>query len=187
MEKGATTRDRPSPGKRRLTIAKAIEANDLTSDKMPFEASAAGESENYQKLLESGIVDGFVLKVLFDDAVGGVSLTYVWFKANYRVPRHSHNADCTYYVVSGEAHVGSEVLRAGDVFFVPSETLYGYQAGPEGAEILEFRTAAQFTIRMPGIGQAILQQASEMVADNRSQWLQQEPPLAARRFFNRSL
>ena len=154
---------------------------------MPFEATAAEEPKTYQRLLGSGITDGFLLKVLFEDAASGISLTYVWLKANYLIPRHCHNTDCTYYVVSGAAHLGSEILRAGDVFFVPGETLYGYQAGPEGVEILEFRNSAQFTIRMPGIGEAVLRQASQMVAQNRSKWGSQSPPPAAQRLVDPSL
>src|SRR5262249_53676571 len=63
-------------------------------------------------------------------------------------PRHSHSADCLYYVVSGEAHMGSRVLKPGDGFFILAEAPYAYTAGPEGVEVLEFRHATTFDIKI---------------------------------------
>src|SRR5262245_20895456 len=40
---------------------------------------------------------------------GGFSILHVWFKADYPVPRHSHDADCLYYIVSGSAVMGNQV------------------------------------------------------------------------------
>jgi quercetin dioxygenase-like cupin family protein len=80
---------------------------------------------------------------------GGFSILHVWFKANYPVPRHSHDADCLYYVVSGSAVMGSQTLRAGDGFFIPAGAPYGYDAGPEGVELLEIRHAVpQFDMQI---------------------------------------
>jgi quercetin dioxygenase-like cupin family protein len=72
---------------------------------------------------------------------GGFSILHVWFKADYPVPRHSHDADCLYYIVSGSAVLGSQTLRAGDGFFIPAGAPYAYDAGPEGVELLEIRHA----------------------------------------------
>lgn len=80
---------------------------------------------------------------------GGFSILHVWFKADYPVPRHSHNADCLYYIVSGSALLGAQTLRAGDGFFIPSGAPYGYTAGPDGVELLEIRHCVErFDLQM---------------------------------------
>ena len=78
----------------------------------------------------------------------GFSLVHARFEPGYRLPRHSHSADCLYYVVAGEAHMGSRVLRPGDGFFILAEAPYAYTAGPEGVEVLEFRHATTFDIKI---------------------------------------
>src|SRR5207248_6087020 len=82
------------------------------------------------------------------DGPNGFSLVYARFGAGYRLPRHSHSADCLYYVLSGEAIMGSRVLKAGDGVFVKADAPYAYQAGPEGVEVLEFRAATSFDIQV---------------------------------------
>ena len=44
--------------------------------------------------------------------------------------------------------MGSQVLDAGDGFYIPGDHAYGYRAGPEGAEVLEFRHATSFDIKL---------------------------------------
>jgi hypothetical protein len=77
-----------------------------------------------------------------------MSLVWSWFGPNYALPRHSHSADCLYYVVRGEAHLGNRVVGAGGGFFVPADAPYAYTAGPDGIEILEFRNATSFDMQI---------------------------------------
>jgi quercetin dioxygenase-like cupin family protein len=87
--------------------------------------------------------------VLFKgEGADGFSLVHARFAPGYRLPRHSHSADCLYYVVSGEARMGSRVLKPGDGFFILAEAPYAYTAGPEGVEVLEFRHATTFDIKI---------------------------------------
>jgi quercetin dioxygenase-like cupin family protein len=89
------------------------------------------------------------VRVLFRQAGDdGCSLVWAWFGPHYILPRHSHSADCLYYVVKGEAHLGNRVVKAGSGFFVPADAPYAYQAGPEGIEILEFRGATSFDMKI---------------------------------------
>jgi hypothetical protein len=74
----------------------------------------------------------------------GMSLVRTWFAPEFVLPRHSHSVDCLYYVVAGEVHLGSQVLAVGDGFFAGADAPYGYTAGPDGAEVLEFRTVSAF-------------------------------------------
>jgi quercetin dioxygenase-like cupin family protein len=106
------------------------------------------------------------VKVLYRQPAdeGGFSLVYAWFKPHYILPRHSHDADCLYYVVAGTAVLGNQVLRAGDGFFVPSGAPYQYSAGPEGVEVLEFRNARAFDMQITESNEryaAILANAAE--------------------------
>ena len=74
---------------------------------------------------------GQVVRVMFatDEGEAPLSLVHARFQAGYPLPRHSHDADCLYYVVAGEAVLGNQVLRAGDGFFVPAGAPYQYRAG----------------------------------------------------------
>jgi mannose-6-phosphate isomerase-like protein (cupin superfamily) len=91
---------------------------------------------------------GAAMKLIFGDPDrGGMSLMILWFGSNYVLPRHVHDADCVYYVLSGEAHLGNQVLKAGDGFFAPAGAPYTYTAGPEGVEVLEFRATSTVELR----------------------------------------
>jgi len=87
--------------------------------------------------------------VPFHDPQGsGLSLVVADFGPGYLLPRHSHSSDCAYYVLAGQAILGTRVLEAGDGFFVPRDCPYGYRAGPEGVKVLEVRNTCSFDIRV---------------------------------------
>jgi len=89
--------------------------------------------------------------VLFrGDGEDGFSLVRAWFGPHYVLPRHTHDGDCLYYVVEGSLVMGSQRLGAGDGFFVPSGAPYGYDAGPEGVVVLEFRSCTSFGMNIVG-------------------------------------
>jgi quercetin dioxygenase-like cupin family protein len=103
----------------------------------------------YTTLDLTPLLDGSVVRALFsDERPGGFSLVHARFGPGYRLPRHSHSADCLYYVVRGEAIMGSRTISAGDGFFVRADQPYAYQAGPDGVEVLEFRAATQFDMQV---------------------------------------
>jgi hypothetical protein len=52
------------------------------------------------------------------------------------IPTTSRTCTC---LVSAEADLGRQVLRAGDSFFVPADAPYKFEPGPDGVEILEIR------------------------------------------------
>lgn len=102
---------------------------------------------------------------------GGFSLVHCWFKADYPLPRHSHDADCLYYVLSGEARMGNQVLRAGDSFFVPADAPYLYTAGPDGVEVLEIRHgAARFDMQILDQPAARWREFVETSISHRERW-----------------
>lgn len=122
---------------------------------------------------------GQVVELLFGDPGspddGGLSLVRVRFGPNYPLPRHSHSVDCLYYVLAGEARLGSRVVGPGEGFFVPADVPYGYTAGPEGVDVLEFRPTSEYDSRIresPAGWTRII----EGVRANRERWAADMPP-----------
>jgi hypothetical protein len=125
-------------------------------------------------LQEAGIENGQAVKLLF--SAPGFSLTYAWFKSGFPLPRHSHNADCLYYVIAGSLILGSETLGPGDGFFVPNDAAYSYVPGPQGVEVLEFRHEEHFNIRFLAKNPAFWSKAAETVKTQMPAWRDQPPP-----------
>lgn len=121
-----------------------------------------------------GAAEGDMVKLLF--AMPGMSLTYAWFKSGYPLPLHSHNADCLYYIIAGSLRLGTEELGAGDGFFVGCDVPYAYTPGPNGVEVLEFRTADSFDIRFMGKTKAFWDKTAASVRRERASWDGQVPP-----------
>lgn len=168
--------------KPQFAIYRARDAKDVDAELMPYEGVNEVDAAGIALAGEAGVGEGAVVKLLFSDPLSGMSLTYAWLKANYQLPRHSHNADCAYYIVSGEAHLGTEVLKAGDGFFVPADGLYVYQAGPEGVEVVEFRTAPEFHIKFSGNSAKFWGRMAKISAENLDQWRNGPVPPTARRY-----
>lgn len=107
----------------------------------------------------------------------GMSLARLWLKSGFPLPLHTHDCDCLYYIVAGSIRLGSETLQAGDGFFVGSEVPYGYTAGPEGAEVLEFRATDSFNIRIRDRPIAAWEKDAEKVRAAQERWAGEQPPL----------
>lgn len=101
-----------------------------------------------EALVSWALSGGQQVKVLFEQGEDGMSLVWSRFEPGFPLPRHSHSADCLYFVVKGEAHLGSRTVSAGAGFFVPADAPYAYTAGPEGIEILEFRNVSSFDMKI---------------------------------------
>jgi mannose-6-phosphate isomerase-like protein (cupin superfamily) len=168
--------------KRGITIYRAADAPDLVAtDFMSAPQMTPEARRGLSQFSGAGGVAGGVVKVLARGA-DGFSLVHVWFKANYPLPRHSHDADCMYYVISGSAVMGRQVLRPGDAFFVPADAPYQYNAGPEGVEVLEVRYGTdQFDMKIPDASPARWKAMAEAVAANRDRWAEEpvSPTFAA--------
>jgi hypothetical protein len=123
-----------------------LETDFMAMPRMTDEQVAVGAPEIY---MDSAPGTDVRVAVRQTPEQGGFSILHVWFKADYPVLRHIHDADCLYYIVSGSVVMGSQTLRTGDGFFVPEGSPYGYVAGPEGVELLEIRhNAWQFDIEL---------------------------------------
>ncbi|WP_439621352.1 cupin domain-containing protein [Hyphomonas sp.] len=126
------------------------------------------------KATEAGAENGQVVKTLFSRP--GFSLTYAWFKSGFPLPRHTHNADCLYYVIAGSLQLGSKELGAGDGFFVGEGKVYSYTPGPNGVEVLEFRTQEDFDVRFLVKSAENWAKIIDKVSARQSDWAIEVPP-----------
>lgn len=107
----------------------------------------------------------------------GMSLARLWVKSGFALPLHTHDCDCLYYIVAGSIQMGTEKLVAGDGFYVGSEVPYAYTAGPEGAEVLEFRTADTFNIRVKDKPVVAWEKTAANMIDSRERWSTEPAPV----------
>ncbi len=64
--------------------------------------------EVYTELDITPVFQGQRVTVPFkSEGPDGFSLVHSWFGPGFKLPRHSHSADCLYYVVSGEITMGT--------------------------------------------------------------------------------
>jgi len=127
------------------------------------------------EMMEWATASGNVVKVLFGDPeADGMSLVWSWFAPEYPLPRHSHSADCMYYVTKGELRMGRQVIREGEGFFVPSGAPYAYTAGSEGVEVLEFRSTSTFDMQISE-SMPRWEKILESVRTHRDQWQRETP------------
>ena len=136
------------------------------------------EAEGARRVVEAGFDEGHHVKRVF--AMAGMSLTYCWFKSGFPLPRHSHSADCLYYIVGGSLRIGHEELGVGDGFFVGDGVPYSYTPGPDGVEVLEFRTSGTYNIRILANNPEFWDKAVQAVKSQRDAWADQRVPPSAR-------
>jgi hypothetical protein len=162
-------------GRARMTVYKKSEGHDLC--KMDMVGMDESVMQGLSKLMAAQVPrDGFGdTKMLFSNPK--MSLCWAWFKSGYVLPRHSHNADCLYYVLGGSLRLGSVWLKAGDGFFVPSDHGYTYDVGPEGVEVLEFRSAPEgFNFVFKGNDEAHWDKIAKAHFDNKDAWVDEKAP-----------
>jgi quercetin dioxygenase-like cupin family protein len=160
--------------KRGMTIYRAADATDLIEcGFMSMPTMSEGAAAGFGEALASGLGSGGEVKVLCrqNDEEGGFSLIRLWFKPEYPLPRHSHDADCMYYVLSGTAVMGRQTLKAGDAFFIPDGAPYQYHAGPEGVEVLEIRHGCDhFGMKIPDASSEHWAAMKATAEANRERW-----------------
>jgi hypothetical protein len=166
--------DKAEPsGDKRFQIFRGAQAPHLTMMEVTGVTEAAGDG--MRKLAEAGGNEGgHDVRVLLE--IPGFSLTYAWFKSGYPLPRHSHKADCAYYVVGGSLKLGADVLGKGDGFFVPGGAPYTYTVGPEGVEVLEVRHHGCHDINIMANNAAFWTKAAEAATGNRARWAGEPRP-----------
>jgi hypothetical protein len=159
----------------RFVVFRAKEARSETEASiMEYAPVSSVVTEGGRKAQEAGALEGTELKVLF--AMPGFSLTYVWFKSGFPLPRHSHNVDCVYYIVGGSLFMGHDELGVGDGFFVGRDVPYTYRPGPQGVEVLEFRASNAFDIKVLANNPLFWENAAETARNHRTAWAHERRP-----------
>lgn len=170
----------PSAGsRRRLMVFHADEAEELGPEIMPREGIDEGVLAALDMLADAGVTEGVGEKtrLLFrEPGEEGMSLVHAWFKSGYVLPFHSHNTDCLYYVLGGELRMGSHVLRKGDGLFIPRDQGYGYEAGPDGVEVLEFRNATRFNLAYGANDENRWKRIAQTYRDRTGIWVDETVP-----------
>ena len=100
----------------------------------------------------------------------GFSLVRAWFKSGFPLPLHSHDVDCLYYVTAGSLRLGTETLVAGEGFFVGADIPYTYVPGPDGVEILEFRSTTAFDMKFKSNSADYWAKIRDTVVAHREDW-----------------
>ena len=113
-------------------------------------------------------LEGDEVRILAD--IPGFSLAYAWFKKDYPLLRHSHNADCMYFVIAGSLKLGTEELGPRDSFFVPADVPYTYTPGPDGVDVLEIRHNPTFNLVNLSNNESFWNKAPEICSANREDW-----------------
>lgn len=179
MSTSEETIQNPSMSRKRMRIFRFADGKGLDDGSMPYlgmdEAAAAGVAKLMQATPPG--VEGETTRVLFrQPGENGLSLAYAWFKSGYILPRHSHDADCLYYIVAGSLTMGTQTLRKGDGVFIPKDMTYAYEVGPEGLEVLEFRNASHFNIHFKDNDEAYWDKQAKARADHAAAWASELPP-----------
>ncbi len=141
---------------------------------MPLPSIQAESMPEFERAVASGLGDGEQVRLVF--STPGFSLTHVWFKKDFPLPLHSHDAHCLYYIVGGSLRIGDKTLGKGDGFFLPKDMPYTYRAGPEGVQLLEFRNADCFDFQFRADTPAFWTKAADICASNRDEWKAAEMP-----------
>src|SRR4051794_3026078 len=85
------------------------------------------------------------LRFLHPGSDDDLQLFQVRMAPNAAIPSHAHAADEIIYVLAGALQLGNRTLGPGSSVYIPGETLYGFAAGPDGLEFLNFRAAKDLT------------------------------------------
>lgn len=168
-----------SAPRKKMQVFRFKDSVHLDQETMPFEGVDESVMAGFGKIASIGLERGVSEKtlVLFKEpGESGMSLVYAWFKSGFVLPRHSHNADCLYYVIAGSLTMGTQTLRKGDGVFIPADHGYTYEVGPEGVEVLEFRNANKFNILFKGNDEAHWDRMTEATRNGADKWRGEPAP-----------
>jgi len=160
----------------RMKIFRA-QGEPLAEDMMHPEALDAEGAAAYAQAAEAGMHQGHEIRCLYRSPMpDGPSLCRMWLKSGFVTPRHRHDTNCMYYVLAGELRLGNAVMAPGEGVYVPQGTVYSIEAGPEGLDLLEFRTDTRFNVEYTGNDDAFWGHFLGAVAANAAEWPDQPRP-----------
>lgn len=81
---------------------------------------------------------------------GAMQLMEMRLDPHTLIAPHSHDEDEIFFVVEGSLHWKNKVLAAGGSLYIPADTIYSFQTGPEPTRLLNFRAHADHSFRPAG-------------------------------------
>lgn len=72
-------------------------------------------------------------------SASSLQLFEIAYEPGAAIEVHSHREDEIIYIVAGSMKLGARTVLPGTSIFVSADTLYGFEAGPEGLRMLNFR------------------------------------------------
>jgi hypothetical protein len=148
----------------------AHERGTLREDYVPHPAI----TEGMKRLGAAGMGNGATARVLFSSR--DMHIGYVWFKSDFPLPLHSHDADCFYQIIAGSMRVGTEELGKGDGVLIPGGAPYTVTPGPDGVEFLEFRPTHDYDTRYRGKTDKYWDKLADVAAAKQHVWAAEGPP-----------
>jgi quercetin dioxygenase-like cupin family protein len=159
--------------RRGVRIFRAADATALVDSRTNAGVDFGGDDAVARAVGRLSAAAGYDTRVLVEQsaAEGGMLLTYAFFKPGYPLFRHRHETDCLYLVVSGSLEMGAQTLWPGDAFHVPAQAPYGYTAGADGVEVIEFRAdPTPFTTAFAPTPAEIVAEAEAMAGERAGEW-----------------
>lgn len=164
------------PVRARMKIFRAA-GEPLPEDMMHPEALHGADADAFAKAEAAGIHEGHDIRCLYRSPLpDGPSLCRMWLKSGFITPRHRHDTNCLYFVLAGELRLGNAVLGPGDGAYVPQGTVYSVEAGPEGLDLLEFRTDTVFNVEYTSNNDNFWERVIGATMANAAQWPEQTRP-----------
>lgn len=171
--------DKVNKTRKKMQVFRFADGEPLSQDIMPFVGVDEKLMQGFAKIASVGAdkhsVDNTVC-LFREPGDGGMSLVYAWLKSGFVLPRHSHDADCMYYVIGGSLKMGTQTLCKGDGVFIPANQDYTYDVGPDGVEVLEFRTANTFHIKFANNDEAHLDRMVDAARKGKEVWPSETAP-----------
>ncbi len=166
----------PQTAKPRMQLFRAG-GTPLEPDMMAPEGLDGSVLAGFARAEEAGMHEGHRLRCLYRSPLpDGPSLCHMWLKSGFVTPRHKHDTNCIYYVLAGKLKLGNASAGPGEGVFVPEATVYSIEAGPQGLEVLEFRTDTAFNVFYTGNDEANWDRIVDAVSGNVMDWADQSPP-----------
>ena len=109
-----------------------------------------GGSSHHESLTDGLRIRG---RYYFDSSCSTCRATLLRVRADpgFRQTSHAHSADEVIYVLDGEIRVGRDVIAAGEAISVPGGRRYGFVAGNDGCEYINYRRQASVYTGRPGV------------------------------------
>lgn len=120
-----------------------------TEDQQPWTVSGERtlEDEERVKLRQGELTSEFRMRE--PGSAENPQLVEIRYHPDAEIQIHSHDEDEIIYVLDGAMRINNRSLGPGACLTIPGGVFYGFQAGPEGLRILNFRPCEDLSFNLP--------------------------------------